>query len=256
MEVVRQAYVEMGRKEIAETALKEGDLAPDFSLFDVKTGRVVSSAALLQEGPVILNFFRGGWCESDKLELKRYDSLVNAFEEKGSRVISVAADDMEDLKAEIEKDKLDRLTVLCDSKFQVSACFRLTYDMKTKLKEAYHKCGLDVAKTKKMNALVLPLAATYVIRQDRRIVYSFIDCDPSRRADPSEVLRAVPENWVPPEETVGMDSTSSIASILSAISTTSNSSQRQKKSKRNILTKVGRVLSGGKKQASKKKVYS
>ena len=65
MEVIRQAYAEIGQKEVAEKALKEGDQAPDFSLFDVQTGRVVSSAALLQEGPVVMNFFRGGWCEGD-----------------------------------------------------------------------------------------------------------------------------------------------------------------------------------------------
>ena len=248
MEVIRQAYAEMGRNEVTESALQEGDLAPDFSLFDVRTGRVVSSAALRQEGPVVLNFFRGGWCKYDQAELKCYNELVSEFNAKGASVVSVAAESLEGLKVAVEKENLDNLTVLSDSKFQVAACFGLTFDMKTKLVEAYTKCGIDVAKTNDMNASVLPLAATYVIGQDGNIVYSFVDCDPAKRAEPADVLAAIPEKWSPPVTTdkFGMDSTSSIASIMGAIST--GSAHKSPKKKFKMLKKVVRVFSGGKKQ--------
>ena len=259
MEVIREAYTEIGRNKVTESALKEGDLAPDFSLFDVRSGRVVSSAALRQEGPVVLNFFRGGWCKYDQAELQCYNDLVSEFKAKGASVVSVAAEGVEGLKAVVEKENLDNLTVLSDSKFQVAACFGLTFDMKTKLVDAYTKCGIDVAKTNDMNASVLPLAATYVIGQEGRIVYSFVDCDPAKRAEPADVLAAVPEKCAPPIsiDKSGMDSASSIASILSAISTGSaHKSPNKKKSKKGVFKKIGRVLSTGKKQLSKPDLFS
>jgi len=41
-------------------ALKPGTAAPAFSLED-QTGRYWSSAKLLMEGPLVVNFYRGSW---------------------------------------------------------------------------------------------------------------------------------------------------------------------------------------------------
>jgi hypothetical protein len=45
---------------VMQQALKRGDVAPDFILPD-STGKPVSLTNLLEEGPVILGFYRGGW---------------------------------------------------------------------------------------------------------------------------------------------------------------------------------------------------
>ena len=46
---------------IAENALKENELAPDFTLPDA-LGQHVTLSRLLEQGPVVLVFYRGGWC--------------------------------------------------------------------------------------------------------------------------------------------------------------------------------------------------
>jgi hypothetical protein len=43
-----------------QRALKAGDLAPDFVLED-HTGQLWSSRSLLQQGPLVVNFYRGSW---------------------------------------------------------------------------------------------------------------------------------------------------------------------------------------------------
>ncbi len=45
---------------IVERSLKAGDKAPSFSLPNVN-GEMVSLEELLARGPVVLNFYRGGW---------------------------------------------------------------------------------------------------------------------------------------------------------------------------------------------------
>jgi hypothetical protein len=45
---------------IVEKSLKAGDKAPSFSLPNVN-GEMVSLEELLARGPVVLNFYRGGW---------------------------------------------------------------------------------------------------------------------------------------------------------------------------------------------------
>ena len=43
-----------------QRALKVGDIAPDFVLED-HTGQLWSSRSLLQQGPLVVNFYRGSW---------------------------------------------------------------------------------------------------------------------------------------------------------------------------------------------------
>lgn len=43
-----------------QRALKAGDIAPDFVLED-HTGQLWSSRSLLQQGPLVVNFYRGSW---------------------------------------------------------------------------------------------------------------------------------------------------------------------------------------------------
>jgi hypothetical protein len=58
--VMDRATEELGLSGITEACLKEGDPAPDFSLPNV-WGQTVSLAEMLQRGPVVLSFYRGGW---------------------------------------------------------------------------------------------------------------------------------------------------------------------------------------------------
>jgi hypothetical protein len=48
------------RSGIYDKALHEGDMAPDFTLQNVR-GETVQLAKLLERGPAVVTFYRGGW---------------------------------------------------------------------------------------------------------------------------------------------------------------------------------------------------
>src|SRR6202453_10010 len=56
-----------------ENVLAVGDTAPDFALPDVH-GRMIALSEALHSGPVILAFYRGGWCPYCDLQLRAYQS--------------------------------------------------------------------------------------------------------------------------------------------------------------------------------------
>src|SRR5260370_29441729 len=59
-----EAKIEELRSDFAlERAVKPGDTAPDFALPDA-AGTSVVLKDLLRSGPVVLTFYRGGWCPS------------------------------------------------------------------------------------------------------------------------------------------------------------------------------------------------
>ena len=59
-EVMIRATDNLAKSGIIESALKEGDIAPEFVLPNA-LGADVSLSELLKKGPVVLSFYRGGW---------------------------------------------------------------------------------------------------------------------------------------------------------------------------------------------------
>jgi hypothetical protein len=60
IEMMHRATVELKASDIEEHALKVGDRAPSFTLFNQDHVQVASTD-LLREGPVVVSFFRGHW---------------------------------------------------------------------------------------------------------------------------------------------------------------------------------------------------
>ena len=61
LELMASTTHELMEAGLANDALQVGDYAPDFSLPNVH-GELVTLAEMLAHGPVVLNFYRGGWC--------------------------------------------------------------------------------------------------------------------------------------------------------------------------------------------------
>jgi hypothetical protein len=60
IETMHRATAELKASGLEAHALKVGDRAPSFTLFNQDHGQV-SSADLLREGPLVVSFFRGHW---------------------------------------------------------------------------------------------------------------------------------------------------------------------------------------------------
>ncbi len=58
--VMHRAIEDLERSGLIDRVPKVGDRAPEFSLKNAE-GDVVGLYSLLDRGPVILSFFRGGW---------------------------------------------------------------------------------------------------------------------------------------------------------------------------------------------------
>ena len=60
-QAIMERHIAQLRDGLAKTALKVGDRAPSIVLGNAK-GETVDVGALLKKGPVIVAFYRGGWC--------------------------------------------------------------------------------------------------------------------------------------------------------------------------------------------------
>src|SRR5271170_4118163 len=175
---------------IARTTLKVGDSAPAIVLENAK-GVIVDVATLLKKGPVIVTFYRGGWCPYCNLELKAYQEILPQIVAAGASLVAISPEKPDDTVSTAEKNALT-FEVLSDVGQKVGRAFGLVYEFTDELKSAYHGFNLDIPlRNGTPGEWALPVSATYVIDRDGSIIYAYTDVDYRDRADPRDVLKVL-----------------------------------------------------------------
>ncbi|MBT1687412.1 peroxiredoxin-like family protein [Dawidia soli] len=166
-----------------------GDIAPDFRLKDPR-GKYVSLKTALQDGPVVLNFYRGGWCPFCNLELNTLQRTLPKFKDAGAQLIAISPESPDNSLSTIEKHKL-AFSVLSDINSTVARQYGIIYQVPSYLVPVYEKFGVDIKRHNASDALELPLPATYVVDTDQKIIYAFANEDYTVRADIQEILQVL-----------------------------------------------------------------
>lgn len=175
--------------DIASNALKVGDTAPDFLLPDWE-GRLVSSAWMREKGPLVLSFYRGGWCPFCTSELQALQAARSAFDEAGATVVVISPDTMH-FPRDLRREKGLDLTLLSDVDYGVAISYGLLFPVPEDVRTHYLERGVDIGARHGSPVTMLPVPATYVVRSDGRIASAFVDVDFTRRQEPEEILAAV-----------------------------------------------------------------
>ncbi|WJE16129.1 peroxiredoxin-like family protein [Halobacillus sp. ACCC02827] len=167
--------------------LSKGEKAPDFTLPDAKGGQVQLSEQL-KFGPVIVTFYRGGWCPYCNMELRAYQEILDEIHKEGAQLIAISPQTPDQSMTTQEKNDL-QYHVLSDVGNKAARQFNLVYKLPDYLVEVYKGKGLDVDKHNGDDSWTLPVSATYIIDTDGSIVYEYTKSDYKDRAEPSEVLQ-------------------------------------------------------------------
>ncbi|MCA1055806.1 AhpC/TSA family protein [Rossellomorea aquimaris] len=166
--------------------LSIGEKIPFFTLPDA-TGNEVSIQNLLQKGPVILTFYRGGWCPYCNMELRAYQELLDDIHDAGAELVAISPQTPDATLSTKEKNEL-QFTVLSDEGNKTADAFNLVYKLPPYLVDIYQERGLDLEKANDSDEWTLPVSATYVIKQDGTIAYEYTKADYKDRAEPSDVV--------------------------------------------------------------------
>ncbi|MFB1083104.1 peroxiredoxin-like family protein [Jeotgalibacillus sp. JSM ZJ347] len=171
------------------TGLKKGDKAPDFTLKNA-AGKSITLSKVLEDGPVILNFYRGGWCPYCNLELRAYEAMLEDIKAAGAQLIAISPQTPDQSLTTVEKNNLS-YEVVSDPSQEVIAAYNLLFEMPEYLVETYkHDFNLNLADyNSKQHSWRLPVAGTVVISQSGTIIMSSANVDYMYRAEPEEVLR-------------------------------------------------------------------
>lgn len=188
-EVMLNANDEIIKTGVEGTALKTGDTAPDFTIANHK-GEAVTLSQRLKDGPVVVIFYRGGWCPYCNLELYAYEQEMETLKGLGASLIAITPETPDNSLTTVEKNGLS-YDVLSDTGFVASDAFGLTFTFPEALVQVYSGFGLNVPETNGDSEWRLPIPAAYVIDQTGKIILHHVDVDYTKRLDPEDVIAAL-----------------------------------------------------------------
>ena len=169
----------------AAKALKAGDCFPALSLSD-QLGRV-DLATLAASTPLIVTFYRGGWCPYCNLELRAYQKALPEIERLGARLIAVTPETPDNALTTSEKNDL-AFTVLSDESGRLADALGIRFELSDAVKAYFVKAGHDLPARNGDDRWSLPMPATYVVEKGGGIALAFVDPDYRTRLDPAEAI--------------------------------------------------------------------
>lgn len=170
---------------IIQQAKQIGDQAPDFTLSNA-VGKSINLAEHLKEGPIVLTWYRGGWCPYCNLTLRYLQNALPAFKAEGASLIALTPELPDRSLSTAEKHELT-FEVLSDMGNKVAHEYGVVFKLTPEVAEMYQN-AFDLHGYNGDESDELPLAATYVIDQQGIIKYAFLDAEYRHRAEPSDII--------------------------------------------------------------------
>ena len=173
---------------LEESAKQVGDTAIDGELTGWK-GDTIKLSELWNEGPVVLMWYRGGWCPYCNIQLRAMQKSLNDIENAGAKLVVLTPELPEKAKETAEAANIE-IVALHDKDNALAKQYGIMFDLPEPIVPIY-RTKLKLPEFNGSDKMQLPLAATYVIDKSGKITYAFLDADYKKRAEPADVVAAV-----------------------------------------------------------------
>jgi peroxiredoxin len=175
---------------ILDRAAKAGGaFSPTTNLRDAHN-RPFDLNALIASKPVILTFYRGGWCPYCNLELRAYQALLSEIHAEGAELVAVSPELPDHSLTTAEKNDVS-FTVLSDIGGELASALGIRFTLSDAVRPFYEKAGHALPDRNGDGDWALPMPATFVIQRGGRIAEAFIEPDYRKRLDPQQALAAL-----------------------------------------------------------------
>ena len=182
-----EAKIEELRAEFAsESAIGVNDTAPDFALPNAAAKSVVLKD-LLRSGPVVLTFYRGGWCPYCNIQLRAYQGVLPEITGLGGRLVAISPQLPDNSLDTVNRNALT-FDVLSDVGNKVARQYGLVYALPEEIRSALRSNNKPLPSINGDESWELPVPATFVVASDQHVALAHIEVDYRKRLEPEALL--------------------------------------------------------------------
>jgi peroxiredoxin len=174
----------------AQSGLKKGSVAPEFSAKD-NSGKTLDLNTLLKSHKaVVLFFYRGQWCPYCNKQMRQLQDSLQLLTAEGAYVIGVTPETSENINKTIDKTHAS-FSIIGDNGYKIMKAYQVNYTVDDALFSKLKGYGVDLEKNNGNTDHVLPVPATYVINHSGKIIFAHFDKNYTKRASVSSILNVL-----------------------------------------------------------------
>jgi peroxiredoxin len=162
-------------KEQSSTSLSQGTNASEFILKN-QNGRPVSSVELLNQGRLVICFFRGRWCPFCVGQLEAMNQILPQIEQAQASLVAISPQTVKQSFFMADQHKLG-FPLLSDSGNSVAREFGLAYRVPDYQQEVYRRVFINLPFANGNESWELPVPATYIVNRDGVVIYASVNPD-------------------------------------------------------------------------------
>lgn len=170
--------------------LAVGQKAPELTLQKMD-GSEFSLSEALENGAVVVYFYRGNWCPYCTKQLANLSDSLNLITETGATVVAISPESPAQLEKSGSSMEGD-IMLLSDKDGEAMKSFDVDFYVTKAYQDKLVKAKeMDLSEFNGQEVAVLPVPATFVINQQGEIVYRYFDINYRTRATVAAVLNAL-----------------------------------------------------------------
>lgn len=185
-QTVMEAMQRLLESDEAEAAKNVGDRAPDFTLPNANQGLTTLSDHLAR-GPVVLSFYRGGWCPFCDLEFKALHERLGEIKKAGATLIGIAPESIQNM-INTKNDKNIQFELCSDEGNRIANDYGLVFTVDEAVRPLYLEWGINIPEANGDDSYQLPVPATYIIDRSGKIRAAHVDKDYTKRMEPDAIV--------------------------------------------------------------------
>jgi len=163
--------------------------APDVSIQDAD-GRAVQISGLVASGPILLVFYRGGWCPYCNFQIRELTGVYPELERRGVTPVAVSVDRVEE-SARTRATYTIPFPVLSDPDLASHHAFGVVHHADEAEVERLRGFGLDIERASGRDHHDFAIPSMFVIDRERVVRWAHADADYKVRPSTAQLLAAL-----------------------------------------------------------------
>ena len=186
LEAFGKSIQDLKTKNIEDDSISVGQKFPDFSLPNTND-KTVTLKELLQNGKVIIAFFRGSWCPYCNLELKALQDNLKQITDKNVTLVAISPQ-TPDYNEELKNNHHFDFELLTDKNNTLAKQLGISFRLQDYVIPTYGSLGIVLSEYNKDDNNELPAPAVFVIDTNGSITYKFVDTNYMNRINIQELV--------------------------------------------------------------------
>jgi peroxiredoxin len=166
-----------------------GTRAPTFEL-ETAGGETLKLDTLLEKQPLLLVFYRGGWCPYCNFQIRALKKAHQQFVKRGVQVVAVSVDKPSSAK-ETQASYEIPFPVLSDPELEVHRAFHVDRKLDTEELERLKKLGTDIERYSGKQHHTIAVPSLFLIDKERIVRWAHADLDYKTRPTVEQLLAAL-----------------------------------------------------------------